>query len=410
MPHSMTSYILWVSLLVSALLHGAVAAGDEKSATATFAGGCFWCMEPPFTDIEGVLDVTVGYSGGKETAPRYEDVAAGRTGHREVVQIVFDPTRISYPQLLNIYWRQFDPTDGDGSFGDRGHQYSPAIFYHTEEQRRQAQASRQRLADSAIFSAPLATEISAFKSFYPAEEYHQGYHRKNPLRYRFYRSRSGRDGFIRDTWGDDIMARPFMQDMLHQNNHGGIADQTDSPAQPDSPAQTESPSDPSSQEWRERLAGYSKPSAETLKQKLSTLAFQVTQQDATEPPYRNPYWDHYQPGIYVDVVSGEPLFSSLDQYDSGTGWPSFSQPLEGIELTEKTDVRFFMRRTEVRSPLADSHLGHVFNDGPPPHGLRYCINSAALRFVPLAELESQGYQEFVPLFAPPLAPRLSEQP
>ena len=348
-------------------------------ALATFAGGCFWCMEPPFEGIDGVLDVRSGYAGGKEPNPRYEDVAAGHTGHREVVQIRFDPERVSYAALLNIYWRQFDPTDGGGSFGDRGFQYSPAIFYHNEMQRELALASRQRLTDSGIFDGPIASVILAFTTFYPAEDYHQGYARKNPLRYRFYRSRSGRDAFIREAWGEDIMATDFMTDML----------QHALPAQAD---------DQADRDWRRRLEDYRRPDDASLREQLGDLAFRVTRRDATEPAFRNRYWDHEGDGIYVDIISAEPLFSSTDKYDSKTGWPSFTRPLPGIELSEHEDRRFFTRRVELRSPIADSHLGHVFNDGPPPAGRRYCINSAALRFVPVEQMAAEGYAEFLALF------------
>lgn len=143
---------------------------------------------------------------------------------------------------------------------------------------------------------------------------------------------------------------------------------------------------------------FAKPDKEQLKKMLTPLQYAVTQKDKTEPPYRNPFWDEKAPGIYVDVVSGEALFSSLDKYDSGTGWPSFTRPLEAQSIVERDDWKLFVRRIEVRSKLADSHLGHVFEDGPAPTGLRYCLNSAALRFVPLAKIEQQGYGKYLPAF------------
>lgn len=340
---------------------------------ATFAGGCFWCMEPPFRDIPGILSVTAGFSGGDEPNPAYKDVAAGRTDHREVVQLQFDPEIISYAQLLNIYWRQFDPTDGTGSFGDRGHQYSPAIYFHNAHQQQLAIASRRALENSGLLKAPIATAIETYRNFYPAEDYHQRYYQKNPIRYRLYRRASGRDAFIRDIWGEDSMAIPFMAPLLLAESQN-------------------------TQPWRERLSDFTLPPEKQLRRELSPLAYKVTQQDGTERPDSHPYNTLKKPGIYVDIISGEPLFSSLDKYDSGTGWPSFTRPLPGIDLIEKEDRSFFMRRTEIRSPIADSHLGHVFDDGPPPTGLRYCINGAALRFVPLEAMKSAGYGDFLPLF------------
>jgi peptide methionine sulfoxide reductase msrA/msrB len=146
------------------------------------------------------------------------------------------------------------------------------------------------------------------------------------------------------------------------------------------------------------VEGYTRPTDAELRQRLTPLQFKVTRQAGTEPAFRNEYWDHHAAGIYVDVVSGEPLFSSRDKFDSGTGWPSFTRPLEPASIVEKQDRSFFTVRTEVRSRLADSHLGHVFPDGPPPTGLRYCMNSAALRFVPVSELEQQGYGRYRNLF------------
>lgn len=356
---------------------------DASLEVATFAGGCFWCVEAGFEKIPGVVEAVSGYSGGTEKNPTYEQVSRGQTGHTEAVQIYYDPNEITYEGLLQGLWRMMDPTDADGQFVDRGQQYRPAIFYHDAEQERLARASKQALAESGRYDEPVVIEIVPFEVFYEAEAYHQNYYKENPVRYNFYTFNSGRYQFIEKVWGED---QEIDYSQFAPDASGDASEQQNTNSQKGFNA-----------------SSFQMPSDEELKERLTPLQYKVTQKDGTERAFDNPYDQEKRAGLYVDIVSGEPLFSSSDKYDSGTGWPSFVRPIKPDAVVEKEDISWFGVRTEIRSAVADSHLGHVFTDGPDHStGLRYCMNSAAMRFIPKEDLEEEGYGEYVDQVGPPM--------
>lgn len=302
------------------------------------AGGCFWGMEKYIASIRGVQSAQSGYANGNTENPSYEEVCRQNTGHAETVRVMYDPQVVPLEFLLELYFDAVDPLSVNRQGGDRGVQYRTGIYYTDEKYLPIISHSMEKLEKR--LGRPSAIEVRPLKNFSPAEEYHQKYLDKNPGGY----CHIGRDKF-------EKAAKAVFGPKT-----------------------------------------YFAPDEETLRRTLTSEQFEVTRKNATEPPFRNEFWDFFKPGIYVDVTTGEPLFSSADKFNSNCGWPSFSKPLDKDAVREKNDFSHGMLRTEVRSRAGDAHLGHVFGDGPSDAGgMRYCINSASLRFIPKEELEREGY-------------------
>ncbi len=347
--------------------------------TMLVAGGCFWCVEADLEKLPGVKVVVSGYAGGSTANPNYQNYASG--GHREVVEVTYDSNQVTFEQILVYAMKHMDPTDDVGSFGDRGEYYSPAFYYKTPAEKGIIENLITDVDANGPYEKPLALDVEAAQKFFAAEDYHQDYYKGtvSQLKYQYYRTASGRDAYIKKIWGSDTGAT--------------LPWRTLNSASQDVPSSVSNNSNTNKiAMWK----NYVKPSKDLLKTQMEASAFSVTQADGTERAGTSPLDKNYERGIYVDILSGEPLFSSKDKFDSGTGWPSFVKPVSSDAVTEHVDKSFFSTRTEVRSRIADNHLGHVFPDGPEDRGgLRYCMNGVAFRFIAEADMVSSGYGEYL---------------
>lgn len=306
------------------------------------AGGCFWGVQAFFDRIMGIEYTNVGYANGKTVETDYYSLK--KTGHAETVYVVYDANSIQLSEIIEYFYKIIDPTSLNRQGNDQGTQYRTGIYYTDEKDRQVIENITE--AEQQKYDKKIVTEIEPLKNYIPAENYHQNYLDNNP------------GGYCHI----DLSNIPREKPVIYTSD-------------------------------------YPMPSEDDLKSKLTELQFQVTRQNATEPPFSNKYWNNKEAGLYIDIITGEPLFLSSNKFDSGTGWPSFTRPIQWDVITYKTDKSMGMERIEVRGRSSNSHLGHLFNDGPPAEGgLRFCINSASLDFIRVNELEKRGYKKFEVLF------------